>query len=55
MLWKAQIIPILKGNGLLGYVTNNITWPNLTIVGADGALQPNLAAATSLRTDQLIL
>ncbi|KAG6784643.1 hypothetical protein POTOM_010341 [Populus tomentosa] len=55
LLWKAQVIPILRGHGLLGYVTNKITCPDSTIAGADGVLQPNPAAATWLRTDQLIL
>ncbi|KAG6747881.1 hypothetical protein POTOM_047772 [Populus tomentosa] len=55
LLWKAQVIPILRGHGLLGYVTNKITCPDSTITGADGVLQPNPAAATWLRTDQLIL
>ncbi|KAG6756149.1 hypothetical protein POTOM_039573 [Populus tomentosa] len=44
-----------EGHGLLGYVTNKITCPDSTIAGADGVLQPNPAAATWLRTDQLIL
>jgi len=55
LLWKAQVILILRGHGLLGYVTNDISCPDSTITGADGTLQPNPAAATWLRTDQLIL
>jgi hypothetical protein len=55
LLWKAQVIPILRGHGLLGYITNDISCPDSTIAGADGTLQPNPAAATWLRTDQLIL
>nr|TKR66530.1 hypothetical protein D5086_0000310060 [Populus alba] len=55
MLWKAQVIPILRGYGLLGYVTNDISCPELTIIGADSTLQSNLAATTWLCTDQLIL
>ena len=55
MLWKAQVIPILRGHGLLSYVTNDISCPELTIIGADGTLQSNPAAATWLRTVRLIL
>uniref|UniRef100_A0A6N2N5R1 Retrotransposon Copia-like N-terminal domain-containing protein n=1 Tax=Salix viminalis TaxID=40686 RepID=A0A6N2N5R1_SALVM len=55
LLWKAQVVPILRGHGLLGYVTDEVPCPALTIVGADGAAQPNSAAATWLRIDQLIL
>ena len=55
MLWKAQVIPILRGHGLLSYVTNDISCPELTIIGADGTLQSNPATATWLRTVRLIL
>lgn len=55
LLWKAQVIPILRGHGFLGYVTNDISYSNSTITGADGTLQPNPTKATWLRTDQLIL
>ena len=50
LLWKAQVILILRGHALLGYVTNDISCPDSTIVGADGTLQLN-PAATWLRTD----
>jgi hypothetical protein len=55
LLWKAQVIPILRGHGLLGYVTNDISCPDSTIAGVNGTLQPNPAATTWLRIDQLIL
>jgi hypothetical protein len=55
MLWKAQVISILRGHGLLGYVTNDISCPELTIIGVDGTLQSTPAAATWMRIDQLIL
>jgi len=55
LLWKAQIVPILRGYGLLGYVTDGVPCPELTIVDADGASQPNPAAATWLRIDQLVI
>ncbi|KAF9663835.1 hypothetical protein SADUNF_Sadunf17G0093300 [Salix dunnii] len=55
LLWKAQVTPILRGHGLLGYVTNEITCPDASVADANGILQPNPAAATWLRTDQLIL
>ena len=55
LLWIAQVIPILRGHGLLGYVTNDISFLELTIIGADGTLQSNPAAATWLRTVRLIL
>ena len=42
LLWKAQVIPILRGHGLLGYVIDGVPYPKLTIVNADGASQPNL-------------
>nr|TKS09037.1 hypothetical protein D5086_0000097240 [Populus alba] len=49
LLCKAQVIPILRGHALLGYVTNDISCPDSTIVGADGTLQLN-PAATLLQT-----
>ncbi|KAG6745146.1 hypothetical protein POTOM_051790 [Populus tomentosa] len=55
MLWKAQVIPILRGHGLLAYVINDISSLELTIIGTYGTLQSNPAAATWLRIDQLIL
>jgi hypothetical protein len=51
LLWKAQVILILRGHGLFGYVTNDISCPDSTIAGADGTLQPNLVVATWLRTN----
>ncbi|KAG6739150.1 hypothetical protein POTOM_056736 [Populus tomentosa] len=55
LLWKAQVIPILRGNGLLSYVQNQISCPSQTITGEDGVSRINPAAAMWLRTDQLIL
>ncbi|KAG6736611.1 hypothetical protein POTOM_060514 [Populus tomentosa] len=55
LLWKAQVVPILRGHGLLGYVTDEVPCPELTIVDVDGALQPNPAATTWLCIDQLVL
>ena len=55
LLWKAQVIPVLRGHGLLGYVTNDISCPELSSIGANGTLQSNPAATTWLPTDQLIL
>ena len=36
LLWKAQVIPILRGNGLLSYVQNQVSCPSQTITGEDG-------------------
>ena len=36
LLWKAQVIPILRGNGLLGYVQNQVPCLSQTIIGEDG-------------------
>jgi hypothetical protein len=55
LLWKAQVIPILCGNGLLGYVQNQVPRPSQTIIGEDGVSWTNPAAAIWLHTDQLIL
>ncbi|KAG6790018.1 hypothetical protein POTOM_006161 [Populus tomentosa] len=55
LLWKAQVIPILRGNGLLSYVQNQISCPSQTITGEDGVSRINPAAAMWLRTGQLIL
>ncbi|KAF5472656.1 hypothetical protein F2P56_009355 [Juglans regia] len=55
LLWKAQVIPILRGNGLLGYVQNQVPCPSQIIIGEDGESRTNPAAAMWLRTDQLIL
>nr|TKS04603.1 uncharacterized protein D5086_0000143280 [Populus alba] len=55
LLWKAQVIPILRGNGFLSYVQNQISCPSQTITDEDGVSRINPAAAMWLRTDQLIL
>uniref|UniRef100_A0A6N2N729 Retrotransposon Copia-like N-terminal domain-containing protein n=1 Tax=Salix viminalis TaxID=40686 RepID=A0A6N2N729_SALVM len=55
LLWKAQVVPVLRGNGLLGYVKNQIVCPAQTITSEGGVSQTNPAATTWLRTDQLIL
>ncbi|KAG6793802.1 hypothetical protein POTOM_003025 [Populus tomentosa] len=55
LLWKAQVIPILRGDGLLIYVQNQISCPSQTITDEDGVSRINPAAAMWLRTDQLIL
>uniref|UniRef100_A0A6N2NKC7 Retrovirus-related Pol polyprotein from transposon TNT 1-94-like beta-barrel domain-containing protein n=1 Tax=Salix viminalis TaxID=40686 RepID=A0A6N2NKC7_SALVM len=55
LLWKTQVIPILRGNGLLSYVQNQDSCPSQTITGEDGVSKTNPAAAMWLRTDQLIL
>lgn len=44
LLWKAQVIPVLHGHGLLGYVQNTITYPPATIIDEDGVSCSNLAA-----------
>jgi hypothetical protein len=54
LLWKAQVISILHGNGLLSYVQNQVSCPSQTITGEDGVSRTNPAAAMWLRTDQLI-
>jgi hypothetical protein len=54
LLWKAQVIPILHGNGLLSYVQNQVSCPSQTITSEDGVSRTNPAAAMWLRTDQLI-
>jgi hypothetical protein len=55
LLWKAQVIPILCGNGLLGYVQNQVPHPSQTIIGEDGVSRTYPAATIWLHTDQLIL
>ncbi|KAG6749379.1 hypothetical protein POTOM_046424 [Populus tomentosa] len=55
LLWKAQVLPVLRGYGLLGYVKDEVPCPESTIIGENGELQTNPAAAVWLRTDQLIL
>jgi hypothetical protein len=55
LLWKAQVIPILRGNDLLSYVQNQVSCPSQTIIGEDGMSQTNPAETMWLRTDQLIL
>jgi len=55
LLWKAQVIPILRGNGLLSYVQNQVSCPSQTITGEDGVSRTNPVAAMWLHTDQLIL
>jgi len=55
LLWKAQVIPILHGNGLFGYVQNQVPCPSQTIINEDGVSPTSLAAVMWLHTDQLIL
>uniref|UniRef100_A0A6N2M3R0 Retrotransposon Copia-like N-terminal domain-containing protein n=1 Tax=Salix viminalis TaxID=40686 RepID=A0A6N2M3R0_SALVM len=55
ILWKAQVVPVLRGNGLLGYVKNQIVCPAQIITSKGGVSQTNPAATTWLRIDQLIL
>jgi hypothetical protein len=51
LLWKAQVIPILHGYGLLSYVKNEVSCLVSTIIGENGVLQTNPEAAVWLRTD----
>jgi hypothetical protein len=39
LLWKAQVIPILRGNGLFSYVQNQVPCPSQTIINEDGVSQ----------------
>jgi hypothetical protein len=55
LLWKTQVIPILHGYGLLGYVKNEVSCLVSIIIGENGVLQTNPEAAVWLRIDQLIL
>jgi hypothetical protein len=55
LLWKAHVIPVLRGYGLLGYVKDEVPCPESTIIGENGELQTNPVAAVWLHTDQLIL
>lgn len=41
MLWKAHVVPILRGYRLLGYVTKEIPSPPTIILGDDGVSHPN--------------
>ncbi|KAF5480461.1 hypothetical protein F2P56_001209 [Juglans regia] len=54
LLWKAQGVPVLCGHGLLSYV-KNVVCPPSTILGEDGEMHPNLAAAKWLHVEQLIM
>jgi hypothetical protein len=45
----------MRGNGLLGYVQNQVPCPSQTIISEDGVSRTNPAAVIWLRTDQLIL
>jgi len=55
LLWKAQVILVLLGYGLLGYVKDEVLCPESTIIGENVELQTNPVVAMWLRTDQLIL
>lgn len=55
LLWKVQVVLVLCGHGLLSYVKNKIVCPPSTILGEDGEMHPNLAAAKWLRIEQLIM
>uniref|UniRef100_A0A6M2F232 Retrotransposon Copia-like N-terminal domain-containing protein n=1 Tax=Populus davidiana TaxID=266767 RepID=A0A6M2F232_9ROSI len=54
LLWKAQVIYILRAYGLLGYVKNMVPCPVSIIIGENSVLQTNLEAAVWLCIDQLI-
>ncbi|KAF9685217.1 hypothetical protein SADUNF_Sadunf03G0031700 [Salix dunnii] len=49
LMWKAQVIPVLRGYGLLGYVKNKVPCPASTITGesADGPLSQVINSESS--------
>lgn len=55
LLWKAQVVLVLSGHGLLGYVNNEVPCPPATTIGEDGMVHVNPEAAHWLGTDHLIL
>lgn len=52
---KKKIVLILRGYGLLGYMTNNLACPRSSIIGEEGAMHPSPTIAKCLCIDQLIL
>ncbi|KAJ3701404.1 hypothetical protein LUZ61_005109 [Rhynchospora tenuis] len=55
LLWRSQIIPVLRGHGLMGYLDGSATPPARTIVDGDGAIVPNPEFQQWQQQDQLIL
>lgn len=54
-LLKAQVLLILRGHGLLGYLINELPCPPTAILDNNNKLFPNPEATKWLRLDQLIL
>jgi len=52
LLWKAQVIPILRGRWSSRLCAKSGFCPSQTITGEDGVSRTNPAAAMWLRTDQ---
>lgn len=55
LLRKAQVVPILRGHGILGYVKNEVRCPPATTVSEDGTVPPTQQHLIIGCTDQLIL
>ncbi|KAJ3704768.1 hypothetical protein LUZ61_008473 [Rhynchospora tenuis] len=55
LIWKSQILPVLKGYGLIGFIDGSRQAPNQFINGANGAQSVNPEYETWIQQDQLIL
>jgi hypothetical protein len=41
LIWKSQVLPVLRGHGLIAYVDGSGSPPNATISSSTGIISPN--------------
>jgi Reverse transcriptase (RNA-dependent DNA polymerase)/gag-polypeptide of LTR copia-type/GAG-pre-integrase domain len=55
LLWKSQVVPVLRGHGLLGFLDGSRLAPPPHLTTTQGVSQPNPAFESWIQQDQLIL
>jgi Reverse transcriptase (RNA-dependent DNA polymerase)/gag-polypeptide of LTR copia-type/GAG-pre-integrase domain len=55
LLWKSQVLPVLKGHGLAGFLDGSRSAPSETTTNTAGTLVPNPEFEAWQQQDQLIL
>jgi len=55
LIWKSQILPVLRGHGLISFIEESALVPAETITTAAGTVQPNPAFDRWQKQDQLLL
>jgi hypothetical protein len=55
LIWKSQILPVLRGHGLISFIEESSSVPATTISIATGTVQSNPAFERWQNQDQLFL